>query len=95
MNVSSGISQNNIYTIKKIIKQICIISNKSKKEIDNLINYVEDRPGHDSRYAMANKKFKDIFPRFKFTNFNTGIEKTIEWYITNNSFINESKKNLK
>jgi dTDP-glucose 4,6-dehydratase len=48
-----------------------------------LITYVTDRPGHDRRYAIDAGKMKrelDWEPKF---NFETGIEKTIQWYLDN------------
>ena len=50
---------------------------------ENLIEYVEDRPGHDLRYAIDNAKmkntvgFKPEYPLEK------GLSKTIEWYEKN------------
>ena len=56
---------------------------KNKKSYEDLITYVEDRPGHDFRYAIdASKINNELNWRPKET-FNSGIQKTVEWYLTN------------
>ena len=82
----------NIELVKKILK-ICKntnikIGNKTK------IKFVKDRPGHDFRYALNNKK---IFIKLKWNpkiNFDKGLKETIIWYLENIKFLkNISKKN--
>jgi dTDP-glucose 4,6-dehydratase len=46
----------------------------------NMINYVEDRPGHDFRYSISADKIKNELGFIAKTNFNEGIRKTLEWY---------------
>ena len=92
-NVGSGVNLQNINLVKKILK-ICKsmkmkIGNKTK------IKYVEDRPGHDFRYALNSKKIlKDLKwkPKIKFEE---GLKKTIIWYLNNKKFLkNISRKNF-
>jgi dTDP-glucose 4,6-dehydratase len=91
-NVGSGINLKNIDLVKKILK-ICKsmginIGNKTK------IKFVKDRPGHDLRYALNNKK---IFKKLKWRaniDFEKGLKETIGWYQNNRDFLNKiSKKN--
>jgi len=49
----------------------------------NLIEYVQDRPGHDFRYAMNTTKISTELGWTPAENFATGIEKTVNWYIDN------------
>jgi dTDP-glucose 4,6-dehydratase len=51
---------------------------KSYKE---LITYVQDRPGHDLRYAIDADKIKRDLDWLPKENFQTGIRKTIRWYL--------------
>ena len=64
------------------------IGNKTK------IKFVKDRPGHDLRYALNNKK---IFKELKWKaniDFEKGLKETIGWYQNNRDFLNKiSKKN--
>lgn len=49
----------------------------------NLIEYVTDRPGHDARYAIDATKLEDELGWAARENFDTGIEKTVRWYLEN------------
>lgn len=49
----------------------------------NLIEYVDDRPGHDARYAIDATKLEDDLGWKALENFDTGIEKTVRWYLEN------------
>ena len=54
-----------------------------------LITYVEDRPGHDRRYAIdASKLARDLGWRPRET-FESGLRKTIEWYLEHGAWIRE------
>lgn len=54
----------------------------------NLITYVKDRPGHDQRYAIdASKIERDLGWKPQET-FETGLRKTVEWYLNNDAWVN-------
>jgi len=79
-NISADNEIDNITIVKKILE----IMNKS----DDLIEFVEDRPGHDFRYSMRSKKISDQLNWKITTNFDKGLEKTIEWYLGNSEILN-------
>lgn len=54
---------------------------------DDLITYVEDRKGHDRRYAIAPDKIKSEIGWEPETMFEEGIRKTIEWYFTHEDWM--------
>ena len=91
-NVGSGINLRNIDLVKKILK-ICMsmkikIGNKTK------IKFVKDRPGHDFRYALNNKKILKHLKWKPKVNFERGLKETIKWYLNNKKFLNKiTKKN--
>lgn len=69
-----------------IVNQICkILESKLKnKKLKRLIKFVDDRPGHDFRYAINSRKMKTQLnwsPKFKFKN---SLNTTVNWYIKNN-----------
>ena len=75
----------------EIVETICDIldelrpleANGDLSSYRNLITYVQDRPGHDRRYAVnADKIRKELNWRPK-ESFETGIKKTINWYLSN------------
>ncbi|MCB9978086.1 MAG: dTDP-glucose 4,6-dehydratase [Rhodospirillales bacterium] len=53
------------------------------KPRQSLIAFVTDRPGHDARYAIDATKIENELGWKAQENFNTGIEKTIDWYLEN------------
>ena len=71
-----------------VVKTICgILDNKvAEKPIginrfEDLIEFVTDRPGHDVRYAIDASKIKRELDWSPQESFETGIEKTIDWYL--------------
>ena len=74
---SYNISSNNELDNTTIVKKILEIMNKS----DNLIEYVDDRPGHDLRYSLDSSKIRKSLKWAEKTTFQEGLEKTIEWYL--------------
>ena len=49
----------------------------------DLITFVTDRPGHDRRYAIDPSKIENELGWRAEESFETGIEKTIDWYLAN------------
>lgn len=54
---------------------------------ENLITYVADRPGHDMRYAIDPTKIAVELGWYPETPFSVGIEKTIQWYLDNQEWV--------
>ena len=74
---SYNISSNNELDNTTIVKTILELMNKS----DNLIEYVDDRPGHDLRYSLDSSKIRKSLKWAEKTTFQEGLEETIEWYL--------------
>lgn len=72
----------------EVVKTICKILDELKPQFnaqsyETLITFVKDRPGHDLRYAIdASKIAQDLAWKPEET-FETGIRKTVEWYLNN------------
>jgi len=77
-----NISANNEISNVQIVHKILEIMGKS----NDLIEFVEDRPGHDQRYSLDSSKIKNEFGWSTKINFEDGIRKTIEWYEKNFSY---------
>ena len=71
---------------KKNLEITRIILNKLNKP-DNLIKFVEDRLGHDRRYAIDSSKIKTELGWEPHIDFEEGIIMTIEWYLSNTKWI--------
>ena len=77
-NISANNELNNIQIVNKILE----LMGKSS----DLIEFVEDRPGHDQRYSLDSTKIKNELGWSTKINFEDGINKTIEWYENNFSY---------
>lgn len=71
-----------------VVKTICMILNELKpcqdgSQYESLITYVKDRPGHDLRYAIDASKIQRELDWSPLETFETGIRKTVEWYLNN------------
>ena len=81
---SYNISANNEIDNLTVVRKILEIMNKP----EDLIDFVEDRPGHDFRYSMDSKKISgELGWRVK-SNFDDGLRKTIQWYLDRPDILN-------
>lgn len=97
-NIGGFNEEENINIVKIIIDKIKKYVNENKDyenilkikkdKIDyNLIEYVQDRLGHDMRYAINPAKIVKELGWYPETTFEKGIEETIKWYLDNQSWI--------
>ena len=90
INETYNIGGNNEIKNIDIVNTICEILDSIKPNTNgsykSLITYVEDRPGHDFRYAIDSTKIKENLGWKAAESFQTGIKKTIEWYIDNEAW---------
>lgn len=80
-----------------VVNRICsVLDQRSPKERPHnaLITYVEDRPGHDRRYAIDASKLETELGWRARENFESGIEKTIDWYLSNRAWWEPLRKNV-
>lgn len=85
-NVGGDSELTNIELTKKVLKLL----NKS----ESLISFVEDRLGHDRRYAMDSTKIKKELGWKKEHDFEEALELTINWYKNNKAWIERRTKEL-
>ncbi|KGK15535.1 dTDP-glucose 4,6-dehydratase [Vibrio navarrensis] len=76
-----------------VVKTICSLLEEYRPEkpagvtsYDSLITYVKDRPGHDVRYAIDASKIERELGWKPAETFESGIRKTIEWYLNNQAW---------
>jgi len=82
-NIGGNNEKQNIEIVKLIIKEL----NKD----ESLIEFVDDRLGHDRRYAIDSTKIQEELGwKPKYT-FETGIHETIQWYLDNQDWMNQVK----
>ncbi len=78
-NIGGNNEKSNIEIVRLIIKQL--------QKDEKLIQYIQDRPGHDRRYAIDNSKITKELGWQPYYTFEEGIKETIQWYISNNEWI--------
>lgn len=83
-----------VNTICAILDDLRPTATNSKVSVEkyaDLITYVKDRPGHDVRYAIDASKIERELDWTPEESFETGICKTVEWYLANFEWINNVK----
>lgn len=80
-NIGSSNEYKNIELIYKIIKLVDSLLDRPKGSSLKFINYVNDRPGHDFRYAIDSSKLKNQLGWKPSENFNENLKKTVSWYL--------------
>ena len=76
-----------------VVKTIChnldqILDDSPNTPHSSLVQFVKDRPGHDRRYAIDTSKIKNELNWFPKETFESGINKTIQWYLENSEWVN-------
>jgi len=93
-NIGSGVELNNL----NLCKKLCLILDKlqpQKQSYSNLISFVDDRKGHDFRYAINTKKINKLINNFYLTSIDTGLLETVIWYIKNKKWLLKKSPKLK
>lgn len=86
-----NIGGNNEWQNIDLIKKLCeIMDEKLCREAgtsEKLITYVQDREGHDKRYAIDASKLKNELNWEPSIDFSEGLRKTVEWYLENKTWL--------
>ena len=87
-----NIGGNNQRSNLEVVQTICalldeLVPDSACKPHSQLITYVTDRPGHDRRYAIDASKVRRELNWQPEESFETGMRKTVEWYLSNTKWI--------
>lgn len=82
-NVGGHNERQNIQVVKTVLRQL--------EKPESLITFVKDRAGHDLRYAIDPSKISAELGWQPETDFDSGMKKTIQWYLDNSEWIEEIK----
>ncbi len=74
-NIAGRNERENIEVVKEILKRL--------DKPESLINYVQDRPGHDRRYSLDDSKLRNELGFESSESFESNLTKTIDWYVEN------------
>ncbi|HRU63652.1 MAG TPA: GDP-mannose 4,6-dehydratase, partial [Paludibacteraceae bacterium] len=87
-----NIGGNNEWKNIDLIKKLCEIMDRKLGQVEGesakLITFIKDRPGHDLRYAIDSSKLQKELGWKPSVNFEEGLEKTVEWYLENEEWLN-------
>ncbi len=86
-NIGGDNGWKNIDIVNLICECIAEINKKEKQHYKKLITHVNDRPGHDRRYAIDCSKIKKELGWKQTVDFKEGLLKTIKWYMSNPGWI--------
>jgi dTDP-glucose 4,6-dehydratase len=90
-NVGGENEWENIRLLDKLIEIVAAKTGKSSDSIRSTIRYVKDRPGHDRRYAIDCSAIKRELGWKQSLGFDEGLEKTVDWYLANEGWIDSIK----
>ena len=90
-NIGGNNEWRNIDLVHKICEVLAEETGTEPGEYKQLITFVKDRPGHDLRYAIDSTKLKRELGWQPQETFETGIRKTIRWYLENQSWVESVK----
>jgi dTDP-glucose 4,6-dehydratase len=89
-NIGGNAEKNNVDVVNAICKILDELRpNPLITHHSSLITYVADRPGHDRRYAMDASKIGAELGWKPRERFDTGLRKTVEWYLDHMSWVNQ------
>lgn len=86
-NIGGLNEQTNLTVIEKICTILDKLAPKSNYLHSCLMTFVKDRPGHDRRYAIDCSKISRELGWAPKENFDSGLLKTIEWYLSNSTWV--------
>jgi len=89
-NVGGFNEWKNIDLVKLLCKKMDEKLSRPIGSSEGLITYVKDRAGHDLRYAIDANKIKNDLNWYPSVNFEEGLSKTIDWYLSNKEWLDNA-----
>jgi dTDP-glucose 4,6-dehydratase len=86
-NIGGKCERSNIDVVKMICEILHRVKPAKGRDYFSLVQFVKDRPGHDRRYAIDSSKISRELGWAPEESFETGLEKTINWYLRNTEWI--------
>lgn len=90
-NIGGWNEKPNIEIVNTVCELLDTLQPRGAGSYSNLINFVTDRPGHDRRYAIDASKIERELGWKPAETFETGIFKTVQWYLDNPAWIGNVK----
>ena len=77
----------NLPLLKRLIEIVAAETQRAPAELERLITFVKDRPGHDRRYAVDSSKIERELGFRQRHDLSGGLTETVRWYIQNTAWI--------
>jgi len=90
-NIGGENEWHNIDLVNKLCEIVAEKLGKPKDYFKRLITFVQDRPGHDRRYAINCDKIKNELGWQQSVSFEEGLNITVEWYLNNKKWVQNIK----
>ena len=81
-----------IHTVCSLLEELGLSQLSGGRRYTDLITYIKDRPGHDQRYAIDAKKINDELSWSPQETVESGMRKTVQWYIEHLDWVNLVKE---
>jgi dTDP-glucose 4,6-dehydratase len=86
-NVGGNTEKSNLQIVHAICTIVDRLQGRASGVTEKQIRFVEDRPGHDRRYAVGTEKIRDELGWQPAMTFEQGLEQTIRWYVENAAWL--------
>lgn len=88
-NVGGESESTNLALVERICAVIAAETGVAENAFTGLITFVKDRPGHDRRYAIDNRKIRAELGWKPLESLDTGLRKTVKWYLENRAWVEQ------
>lgn len=85
-NIGGGCEVTNLQLVQMLVALVDQQLHRKPGQSAPLIQFVTDRPGHDFRYAINSRKIRTKLGWTPLTDFKTGLEATVQWYLAHPHF---------
>jgi dTDP-glucose 4,6-dehydratase len=89
-NIGGGSELCNLDVVRMLLATVAEETGRDRAELDALVTFVKDRPGHDLRYAIDASKLRDELGWAPAETFATGLRKTVRWYLDHPGWVEQA-----
>ena len=88
-NIGGNSERTNIDVVREVCGIVAEETGCARSELEALIEFVPDRPGHDQRYAIDASKLRRECEWEPRETFESGLRKTVRWYLDNGAWVEQ------
>ena len=88
-NIGGNSERTNLEVVREVCRIVAEETDCAQAELDALVTFVEDRPGHDLRYAIDASKLTRECGWEPRESFDSGLRRTVRWYLDNPTWVDQ------